>query len=268
MNIYGIKDSANFFVKYKSGTKKGKTFIYSNYATVATNDWTSEQVYAKSKNVNAIRWDYNRQSTLKVDMEIFDLKWISMLFGSEFVSGDTEILKREIIEVKHTTEGEGDSAVTTAKATISGKLANTAMLEVYELDNDGISHSTELTEATEATVGVGQYKISGNDIIVDATSHSNGAKLVVFYLSTKTGAKTLTISTDKFPQNYEIYADTLIRDTNGDDEFVNIHYLNVKPKSQFTLTMDAGSITTLSVEFDVLKDSGSEDMATYTIYED
>lgn len=256
MNIYGIKDSANFFVKYKSGAKKGKTFIYSNYATVATNDWTSEQVYAKSKNVNAIRWDYNRQSTLKVDMEIFDLKWISMLFGTEFVSGDTDILKREIL------------TVTGGKATISGELATVPMLEVYKLDDDGISHIDELTLSSETTPTMGQYKIEGSEISVNAEDLPDDSKLVVFYLTKKTGAKTLTISTDKFPQNYEIYADTLIRDTNGDDEFVNIHYLNVKPKSQFTLTMDSGNITTLSVEFDVLKDSGSEDMATYTIYND
>lgn len=264
MNIYGIKDSANFFVKYKSGDNKGKTFIYSNYATVATNEWTSEQVYAKSKNVNAIRWDYNRQSTLKVDMEIFDLKWISMLFGTEFVSGDTDILKREIV------------TVTDGKATIEGELATKPMLEVYKLDDDGISHIDEFTVTTEEKVEGIQYKIvyKTDDtnkidyIQVDATICPDGTKLVLFYLTNKTGAKTLTISADKFPQNYEIYADTLIRDTNGVDKFVNIHYLNVKPKSQFTLTMDAANITTLSAEFDVLKDSGSEDMATYTIYED
>ena len=58
----------------------------------------------------------------------------------------------------------------------------------------------------------------------------------------------------------------MIRNTAGDDEFVQIHYLNVKAKSQFTLTLDASNITTLSAEFDILKDTGSSDMATYTIY--
>jgi hypothetical protein len=254
MNIYGIKDSANFVVKHKSGTNKGKTFLYSNYATVATNDWTSEQVYAKSKNVNAIRWDYNRQSTLKVDMEIFDLKWIAMLFGSDFVTNDnTSILKREVLTVAN------------GGATMKGS-AVTGSLEVYVLDDDGISNGTELAVTTESTVASGSYKIADKAITVNADL--DGKKIVAYYLETKADAKTLTISTNKFPDNYEIYADTLIRDTNGDDEFVNIHYLNVKPKSQFTLTMDAGNITTLSVEFDVLKDSGSEDMATYTIYKD
>lgn len=255
MNIYGIKDSANFFVKYKSGDKKGKTFIYSNYATVSTNDWSSEQVYAKSKNVNAIRWDYNRQSTLKVDMEIFDLRWISMLFGTEFVEGDTDILKREVLTVKG------------GKATIAGTPVASS-LEVYNLDDDGITHIDELTLATEATPVAGQYTIADKVITVDSTDFPDDSQIVVFYLTKKSGAKTLTISGDKFPQNFEIYADTLIRDTNGVDEFVNIHYLNVKAKSQFTLTMDSANITTLSIEFDVLKDSGSEDMATYTIYED
>lgn len=255
MNIYGIKDSANFFVKYKSGDKKGKTFIYSNYATVSTNDWSSEQVYAKSKNVNAIRWDYNRQSTLKVDMEIFDLRWISMLFGTEFVEGDIDILKREVLTVKGGT------------ATIAGTPVASS-LEVYKLDDDGITHIDELTLATEATPVAGQYAIADKVITVDGTDFPDDSQIVVFYLTKKAGAKTLTISGDKFPQNFEIYADTLIRDTNGVDEFVNIHYLNVKAKSQFTLTMDSANITTLSVEFDVLKDSGSEDMATYTIYND
>jgi hypothetical protein len=189
-------------------------------------------------------------------MEIFDLRWISMLFGTEFVEGDIDILKREILEVK------------SGKATITGDLATTPMLEVYKLDDDGITHIDELTVSTESTPASGQYKIAEKEISVNAEDLPDGSKIVVFYLSNKTGAKTLTISGDKFPQNFEIYADTLIRDTNGVDEFVNIHYLNVKAKSQFTLTMDAGNITTLSIEFDVLKDSGSEDMATYTIYED
>ena len=97
MSIYGIKDSANFTLKYKSGANKGKVFLYSDYATVATNEWTSEQVYAKSKSVNAIRWDFGRASTLKADMEIFDLKWIALLAGSDFVTGAKDILKREVL---------------------------------------------------------------------------------------------------------------------------------------------------------------------------
>lgn len=248
MNIFGIKDSANFTVKYKSGAKKGKVFLYSDYATVVTNEWTSEQVYAKSKNVNAIRWDYGRASTLKTDMEIFDLQWIAMLFGTEFVSGDKDILKREVL-----TLGK-DKKASLTETPVAGSLS------VYTLDDDGLTNLEELVLTTG-------YTVSDKEITVASADAKEGDKIAVFYLVKKTGAKTLTINADKYPENFEIVADTMIRKTGGEDEFVQINYLNVKPKSQFTLTLDASNITTLSAEFDILKDTGSSDMATYTIYE-
>ena len=253
-NIYGIKDSANFTVKYKAGANKGKVFVYSDYATASTNEWSSEQVYAKSKNVNAIRWDYGRNATLKVDMEIFDLKWIGMFFGTDFITDTNgkEILKREALTVSG------------GKATMVGTpVANS--LSVYSLAEDGLTNIAELTAGT-TTAKTGEYVLSNKEISVLASDFADGSKIVVYYLEKKTDTRTLVINADKYPENFEIFADTLIRKTDGEDEFVQIHYLNVKAKSQFTLTMDAANVTTLSAEFDILKDTGSSDMATYTIY--
>ena len=244
-NIYGIKDSANLIIKYKSGAKKGDIFAYADYATVSTNEWTSEQVYARSKSVNAIRWDYNRKSTLKVDMEIFDLRWIAMLAGTDINAETKDILKREILTL--------DSS---KKATITGTPKEGSM-SVFELESDNITNGTELVVTTD-------YTISTNEITV--TNGEAGEKIVVYYMQSQTSAKSFTIESDKFPENFEVYADTMIRNTAGDDEFVQIHYLNVKPQSNFTITMDANNITTLSITFDVLKDSNSNDMAEYTIY--
>ena len=244
-NIYGIKDSANLIIKYKSGAKKGDIFAYADYATVSTNEWTSEQVYARSKSVNAIRWDYNRKSTLKVDMEIFDLRWIAMLAGTDINAETKDILKREVLTL--------DSS---KKATITGTPKEGSM-SVFKLESDNITNGTELVVNTD-------YTISTNEITV--TSEEAGEKIVVYYMQSQTSAKSFTIESDKFPENFEVYADTMIRNTAGDDEFVQIHYLNVKPQSNFTITMDANNITTLSVTFDVLKDSNSNDMAEYTIY--
>ena len=244
-NIYGIKDSANLIIKYKSGAKKGDIFAYADYATVSTNEWTSEQVYARSKSVNAIRWDYNRKSTLKVDMEIFDLRWIAMLAGTDISAETKDILKREVLTL--------DSG---KKATITGTPKEGSM-SVFELESDNITNGTELVVNTD-------YTISTNEITV--TSEETIEKIVVYYMQSQTSAKSFTIESDKFPENFEVYADTMIRNTAGDDEFVQIHYLNVKPQSNFTITMDANNITTLSVTFDVLKDSNSNDMAEYTIY--
>lgn len=251
MNIYGIKDSADFTVKYKSGKNKGKVFVFADYATVSTNEWTSEQVYAKSKNVNAIRWDYGRASTLKAEMEIFDLKWIAMLFGSEFIDGAKDILKREVLTING------------GKATLSGT-PKTGSLSVYKLDDDALTNLDELT-LSDSTATTGKYTISEKEISVFATDFPDGSQIAVYYLESVEKAKTLTINADKYPENFEIFANTQIRNTAGDDEFVQIHYLNVKPKSTFTLTLDAANITKLSIEFDLLKDTKSSDMATYSI---
>ena len=251
-NIYGIKDSANLIIKYKSGAKKGDIFAYADYATVSTNEWTSEQVYARSKSVNAIRWDYNRKSTLKVDMEIFDLRWIAMLAGTDISAETKDILKREVLILAT----EGSNVTATIKGT-----PKTGSLKVFKLESDNITNGDELLVTEDYTLGSGE---TANKITV--IGGKAGDKIVVYYVQSQTSAKSFTIESDKFPENFEVYADTMIRNTAGDDEFVQIHYLNVKPQSNFTITMDANNITTLSITFDVLKDSNSNDMAEYTIY--
>lgn len=245
MSIYGIKDSANFTIKYKSGTNKGKIFAYADYATTTTNEWSSDQVCARSKDVNAIRWDYNKNSTLAVDMEIFDLRWIAMLAGTDIVKGSKDILKREVLTLD-----------ATKKASIKGTPV-TGSLSVFKLEDDGLTNGDELTVDTG-------YTISAKEITV--TNGTEGDRIVAFYMETVADTKSFTIEANKFPENFEIFADTMIRKTDGEDEFVQIHYLNVKPQSAFTITMDASAITTLSVTFDVLKDTASSDMAEYTVY--
>lgn len=246
--IYGIKDSANLYINYKSGKKAGKNFLYADYATVVTNDWTSEQVYARSKNVNAIRWDYNKASTLKVDCEIFDLALLELVSGSEFAKQATDIFVREVLPVSG------------GKATMTGEAVAGSVL-VYTLEDDLTTNSGELTLGEAA--GEGKYVISGKEITVDASL--NDTSIAVFYRKAVAEARVLTIAADKFPANFEVIADTCLRSTSGEDEFVQITYLNCKPKSQFTLTMDANNITTLSVEFDLLKDVASSDMAVYKL---
>ena len=172
INIYGIKDSANLLVKYKSGTNKGKIFAYADYATVSTNEWTSENVFARSKNVNAIRWDYNRQSTLAVDMEIFDLKWIAMLAGTDIASGAKNVLKREVLTL------DSDK-----KATMTGT-ATTGSLSVFKLENDGVTNGDEIVVTTG-------YTISEKAITV--TGGAKGDKIVVYYIEAVTGAALISL---------------------------------------------------------------------------
>ena len=83
-----------------------------------------------------------------------------------------------------------------------------------------------------------------------------------------TKATTLEIKADKYPQGFEIFADTYIRPQDGSsDEFVQIHYPNVRPKSNFTVTMDSENASNLEVEFDLFPDADNN-MAVYKIIEE
>lgn len=250
MNIYGIKDSANVTIKKKSD---GKVFLYADYATTSTNEWKASNVYAKSKDVNAIRWDYGREGTLKLEFEIFDLKLISMLVGSEFEKGTNNICARETLDVSST------HTITLSDTPVSNSL------QVYKLDDDGITNALGLNVGDPKTKE-GEYSIVDKVITVNSTDFKEGDKVCVYYLKSASETRQLKINANKFAENFEVIGDTYIRGTNGVDEFVQIDFLNCKPKSDFTITMDAANVTKLSIEFDLLKDTNSSDMATYTIY--
>jgi hypothetical protein len=249
-NIFGIKDAANFTVRKKSD---GKVFLFSDYATVATNEWKADTIYALSKSTKAIRWDYNKESTLKATLEIFDMKWISMMAGSEFVTGATNVLQRKVLTVSAT------NTITLTDTPITGSLL------VYKLEADGLSNGEEQTVGTP-TSSPNTYSIADKIITLNTTSCPQNTSMVVYYLKTsETTAKTLTIAASQFPFSVDIFADTMIRDTDGNDKYVQIHYLNAKAQANFTITMSASEITKLEVTFDLFKDSASDAMATYTI---
>jgi hypothetical protein len=251
-NIYGIRDAANVEVIRKSD---GKPYIYSDYATEVANDWKHDSVYAMSKSTKAIRWDYNKESTLKLTLEVFDLKWLTMLTGSEFVKGVTDIRIREVLTVGETSTGV---------ASLS-KTPKTGTLVMYTLDSDNISHVTELTAGTPATTE-NTYNITSLAVTFNTASCPDGTKVVAYYLAdSEATAQTMAIKSNTFSFPVEIYMDSMIRDTDGLDKFVKMHYLNARGKGNFTLTFSANAITKLEIEFDLLKDSSSDDMATYTI---
>ncbi|BAE47855.1 hypothetical protein IRP62_11930 (plasmid) [Clostridium botulinum] len=251
-NIHGIKDSANITILEKVSKKP---FLYADYATSVSNNWKTSQVYAKSKSTKAIRWDFGKESTLKMHLEIFDMRFISMLAGSEFKKGKQNLFKREVLVA------DNKNSITLSHE------AKVGSLSVHLLQEDGLTNGDEIKLGDNSSSG--NYKVDTSEskkLLLNTTQCPEGTKIVVYYMTnTEETAQTMTISADKFPKAYTIYMDTMIRDTDQQDKFVQVHYLNVKPKGNFTLTMSASDITKLEIEFDVLKDSGSEDMMTYTI---
>jgi len=249
MALYGIKDCANLTLFDKS---TGAPALFSDYANVSTNEWTAERVYANSKGTRSIAWDYDRQGTLAVEMEVFDLKWLALVAGSELVEGEASIAKREVVKVD-----------ASKKATLTGSPVLDS-IQVVKVGVDEIEHlGAPLTEVETAPVAT-QFTVTGNEITF-ATDALAGEAYAVYFLTLDSQAKTIQISSDKFPKSFEIVADALIRERDTSiDSFVQIHYGNAKPHSNFTVTMSATEPTNLQVTFDLFLDK-DKNLATYKV---
>ena len=252
MAIYGIKDCANLTL-FELATNK--PYLFTDYANVSTNEWTSERTFATAKGTNAIAWDSNKTSTLAVETEVFDLKWLALLAGSEMTKGTKQMAKREVVNVG------ADN-----KATISGSAVAGSLQLVEVSARDYVEHVAEPLEEVEVggTLAPNQYTVDGGDITFEATVPV-GTPFAVYYLVEQSEVRTLTISADKFPKAFRVVADALIREKEtGADEFVQIEYFNAKPQGNFTITMSATEPTTLAVTFDLFPNKDKE-MAEYRI---
>lgn len=250
--IFGIKDAANLTIKKKSD---GKVFIYTPYANVTTNEWSADSVYSKAKGVDGIRWDTGRKGSFQCDMEEFDIRVLSMLAGSDWVTGSTDVLKREVLTVDATNK------ITLTETPVAGSLA------VFTLESDLVTNKDEMTEGTPATTPK-TYSLTGKSVTLNATTCPQGTKMVVYYMyMTVETAKKLEFRFDKYPESFSIVADTMMREKfTGVDKFIQIHYPNCKPQSNFTITMDSSNPTNLQLKFDLAADENG-DMATYTYIE-
>lgn len=240
--IYGIKDAANIILKKKSDSTIA---LRADYATVSNVEWTADQVYAMSKSTRVIRWDFNKQSKVKMTMEVFDLTWLSILSGSDFVTGSTEIMTAQYLTT------DGSNQVTLAATPVAGSVI------AYKLAADGITYNQADVQTEGSSSNAGEFSRTNAQITFNSASVPASTDVVVFYLK-NSGAtsKKLTIAADSFPVNYEMWMDTYIRPKGGaDDEYVQWHYFDVKPMTNFTVTMSASDITKLDVEFDVFKNS-------------
>lgn len=101
MATYGMKDAANLTLVDKA-TKKVTLFI--DYANATSSEWSAERVYATKKGTNAIAWDSNRQGTLTIESEMFDLSYLALAIGSDIAVGKNDIMKREAITLDESRE--------------------------------------------------------------------------------------------------------------------------------------------------------------------
>ena len=244
--LYGLKDCANLTVKSK---ETNKIKMYADYAKTSTIEFTSESVYAYNKNTKAVRWDKNREGTIKTTMEIFTMDIIAMLFGSELEEKQIPFMKREVCQVK------GGKATLTTQDTIK-----TGTLAVYKLDSSDMK--TNLKEQIVGTPSSAEntYSIAEKVITLNTTTFPDDTGYVACYYMVDTNAQTFTVDNVSFPGGYEIYGDTALRNTDQVDEFVQFELMNVKPQSNVTLTMDVDNVCSLEITWDILSDKNGDMM--------
>lgn len=359
MATYGMKDAANLTLVDK---KTGKVALFLDYANATSSEWSAERVYATKKGTNAIAWDSNRQGTLTVDSEIFDLSYLALAIGSDIARGTNDILKREAVTIDDTKEvklggviepesvsviklkddmvehdgaplpsttgqrdllpvavsditasANADSVILTFSAspralsyeikrngevvgeiatntftdegltpvashayTITpineyGRGAESAVVEVVTSE-EGVTERTPFNPTPEAIALAEANQGELNDNATNMTTFEflngtvkfndkavAGENYAIYYLETVENVRTITVSADKFPSSYEIFADAVIREQEtGSDEFVQFHYKNARPQSNFTITQSATEPTNLSVVFDLFPDKNKE----------
>lgn len=243
--LQGIKDSANLQI---ISNATNKPLLYVNYAKTSSIDFTAESVYAYNKSTKAIRWDKQREGTFKTEMEIFEKKVVALLFGTAITSKTMPVAKREVLSVAAGGAGAELSAV-----------PKSGSLSVFILDSDLVSHGVEQTVGTPASAE-NKYSIANNtELTFSATTFTSAGKVVCYYLLEGTH-NTFTVDNVSFPGGYTIYADAMLRGTDQNDTFVQYQLLNVKPKSNVSLSMDADNITKLSIEWDILADTAGNMM--------
>lgn len=254
--LYGIKDSSNVTV-ISNATKK--QVLYSNYANKTDISFTASPIYALKKGVKSISWDSQREGTLGMSLQVFELKWISLLFGTEFKTGTSSdrISDRKVIEISNAT------------ATFEGAFVAGSM-NVFTLDSDGISHGKEY-ESTSSTPTANQYKVvstTAGDITTNTLTFAAGTtgKVVIYMLrAAANDNKKFVVEVDKYPSGYTLYMDTTIKGNDGVEEMVQIMLPNVKPQSNVNLTFDSENVCTIDITWDILADTNNEMMHFTTL---
>ncbi|UDM72739.1 fibronectin type III domain-containing protein [Vagococcus fluvialis] len=143
------------------------------------------------------------------------------------------------------------SAVVDAKLAAEGVTEFTPHTPTSKAESDAKANTPEVIGGkTEPTYTV----VDGKVVFSDAVSV--GDRYAIYFMEMVDDVRTLTIGAETFPSNYEIFANATIREENGSDEIVQIHYKNAKPQSNFTLTQSATEPTSLSIVFDLFPVKG------------
>lgn len=235
--LYALRDSCDLSI-YSNTTNK--PVLFADYAMTTSIDFSADSIYAMNKTTKAVRFDKQREGTFKTEMEIFETKWIAMLFGTSLATSAIDVFKNEVIAVN----AGGATAADLTETPKSGTLF------VHKIDSSGDTVlGIEQTSGNPATTE-NTYSLVTKKLTFNATTFSSAGYVRCFYLVNQSKSH-FNVDLTSFPGGYSIYGDGIIRGTDQVDKAVQFQLFNAKPKSNLSLSMDVDNVTKLSIEWDL-----------------
>lgn len=243
MALLGMKDAADIIL-YSNTTNKA--VLFADYMTTTDINFTQESDFAMVKGVKTIRWDKSREGQLSTSMQVFELKWLSLLFGTEFSSSSVPIAKREKLLVS--------SQTCTLK-----EVPKAGTLIIFKIDADGHTHLAEQTAGTPGTTE-NKFSISDKTLTFSATTFPDNTAYVSCYYLVDSTVSNFTVDTTSYPSGYKMYLNTALRNTSQVDELTQIVLYNIKPQSSMKITMSTDSVATIETTWDIMGDANGNMM--------
>jgi hypothetical protein len=233
---YAIKDSVDFLIE----TLQGKPFLFTDYCNKAEFSFSADQVFATARGANKVSFDTNKSSTMTVEFEVFDLKWLAIALGAiEKNTGKNPIYKREKLTIS-------SNAVTIAATPKEGSVS------VFLVESDGKSHIEEITVDS----------VTGTTIDVTTAAKADDTEVVVYYLMDSTKEKKFTVNANSYADFYRLRGSSMLTKESGESEFIQFYAPKARPQGSFSFAFNASEVATLSVTFDLLPDDNG-DMVEY-----
>ena len=230
---FGVREICNVVFKARTARTIGATsfpagapVLYFDSLKTSTMEQAVTTVYAQGGrgNTRLVAWEGEKTLTFTMEDALISEMGLAILAGAKLYDAgvndnETGAAKYNTLVV-HVTENV--KVKENNKIELTREVASSQPMYALKLDKD-------TGEIVGAPVEV------KDETITDATV--GDSYLIDYYTEVKENAKQIDIEPETFGGNFYIEADTLFRDTNGDDHAAQFIIPNGKIQSNFTLSM-------------------------------
>lgn len=241
MKSFAIKDATRISIYEVNGADKDLV-CYFPYANAFNLEISADEIYAMAQGKQAVAFDGEVTGSLGFDAEVMSLDLIAVKLGTTPVEGSANLSKREVLTV-------GTNKVTITGTPVTGSIA-VAVLE----DGSENDHAQRLTKSATGTPASGEFSIATKEITFATSDNLNGKKVAVYYLQANPNVTKVDISGGEKKKIYEIHAQGMAKDRDGNNVFLDIVIPRASAQKAFTFDLTADSPASLNTTFSLLAD--------------